>query len=405
MGIPLALWYSRENRVKTPMKPTFSKRIRWDLEENDLARALARKRAAGALVLDLTESNPTRAGFPYPSAEIRKSFDPEALLEYVPDPRGGKAARKAVSDYYRERGADVPPEDIFLTASTSEAYGFLFKLLCDAGDEVLVPRPSYPLFDFLAALDEVEPVSYPLRFDGAWHVDFGTLAALVSERTRAVVAVHPNNPTGSYVSSEDRERLLELGLPLLMDEVFLDFPLSQTAAAETFAGSTRGLVFVLSGLSKLAGLPQMKLGWIVAAGDREKRTEAALRLEHIADSYLSVGAPVQVAAPELLRLAPGIRRVISERTMRNLDALKREAAATPAATLSIPEGGWYAALRLPAVRSSEEWALSLLEQESVYLHPGSFFGFDVEAYLVVSLLTPTVVFDEGIRRVLRVGRL
>ncbi len=187
--------------------------------------------------------------------------------------------------------------------------------------------------------------------------------------------------------------------------MFLDFPLSRTAAAESFASSTRGLVFVLSGLSKLAGLPQMKLGWIVLAGDRENRKEAALRLEHIADSYLSVGAPVQVAAPELLRLAPGIRRVISERTMRNLDALKREVSAAPEVTLAIPEGGWYVPLRLPAVRSSEEWALSLLEQESVYVHPGSFFGFDVEAYVVLSLLTPEDVFDEGIRRILRVGRL
>ena len=383
------------------MKPIFSKRLHWALEENDLARALARKRAQGIPILDLTESNPTRAGLPYPASDIRKSFDDDALLQYVPDPRGGRAAREAVSRYYRERGAETNPDDIFLTASTSEAYGYLFKLLCDAENEVLIPRPSYPLFDFLASLDGVRPVSYPLRFDGSWHVDFGALEAMVSEKTRAVVAVHPNNPTGSYVSLEDRERLLNLGLPLIVDEVFLDFSLSPTPAAESFASSKRGLVFVLSGLSKLAGLPQMKLGWIVLAGDRENRKEAGLRLEHIADSYLSVGAPVQVAAPQLLRRAPGIRKAISERTTRNLDAMKREAAAAPAATLLIPEAGWYAALRLPAVRTSEEWALSLLEQESVYVHPGSFFGFDVEAYLVVSLLTPEDVFIEGIRRILR----
>ncbi len=383
------------------MKPKFSKRIHWDLEENDLARALARKRSEGLPILDLTESNPTRAGLPYPDSDIRRSFDDDALLQYVPDPRGAKAAREAVARYYHERAPEVLLDDIFLTASTSEAYGYIFKLLCDAGDEVLVPRPSYPLFDFLAALDEVKPVSYPLRFDGTWHIDFGALEAMVSERTRAVVAVHPNNPTGSYVSLEDRERLLDLGLPLLVDEVFLDFPLSPTAAVKSFAYSTRGLVFVLSGLSKLAGLPQMKLGWIVLAGERESRTEAALRLEHIADSYLSVGAPVQVAAPELLRLAPGIRRSISERTVRNLDAMRKAVASAPAATLSIPEGGWYAAFRLPAVCSSEEWALSLLEQESVYIHPGSFFDFDVEAYLVASLLTLPDVLDEGVRRILR----
>jgi hypothetical protein len=391
------------------MKPTFSKRIHWGMEENDLAQALARKRRAGTPVLDLTESNPTRAGLPYPAAEIRRSFDDKALLDYAPDPRGGKAARKAVSDYYRERGADIRLDDIFLTASTSEAYGFLFKLLCDAGDEVLVPRPSYPLFDFLAALDEVKPVSYPLRFDGAWHVDFGALEAAITKKSRALVAVHPNNPTGSYVSREDRARLLDLpadrGLPLVVDEVFVDFPLTSNEGAETFAGSTRGLVFVLSGLSKLAGLPQMKLGWIVVAGDPENRKEAAIRLEHIADSYLSVGAPVQVAAPELLRLAPETRRLISERTLRNLDSLRKGVSSAPTVTLPIPEGGWYAALRLPAVRSSEEWVLSLLENESVYVHPGSFFGFDVEAYLVMSLLTPEDAFDEGVHRILRAARL
>jgi len=383
------------------MKPIFSKRIHWGMEENDLAQALARKRRAGTPVLDLTESNPTRAGLPYPAAEIRRSFDDEAVLEYVPDPRGGKAARKAVSDYYRERCADVPLESIFLTASTSEAYGFLFKLLCDAGDEVLVPRPSYPLFDFLAALDEVKPVPYPLRFDGAWHVDFGALESAISKKSRAIVAVHPNNPTGSYVSREDHDRLLELGLPLIVDEVFLDFPLTRNAMAESFAGSTRGPVFILSGLSKLAGLPQMKLAWIVVAGNPETRTDAALRLEHIADSYLSVGTPVQAAAPALLRLAPETRRLISERTLRNLDSLSKGVSSAPMVTLPIPEGGWYSPLRLPAVRSSEEWALSLLEDESVYVHPGSFFGFDVEAYLVVSLLAPEDVFDEGIQRILR----
>jgi aspartate/methionine/tyrosine aminotransferase len=387
------------------MKPTFSKRIRWDLEENDLAQALTRKRRAGSPVLDLTESNPTRARLPYPSGEIRRSFDDEALLDYAPDPRGGKAARKAISDYYRERGSDVLLDDIFLTASTSEAYGFLFKLLCDAGDEVLVPRPSYPLFDFLAALDEVRPVSYPLQFDGAWHVDFHALEAAITEKSRAVVAVHPNNPTGSYVSRKDRERLLELELPLIVDEVFLDFPLSRNAMAESFAGSTRGLVFVLSGLSKLAALPQMKLGWIVVSGDPENRKDAALRLEHIVDSYLSVGTPVQVAAPALLGLAPETRRLISERTLRNLDSLRKGVSSAPTVTLAIPEGGWYSPLRLPAVRSSEEWALSLLEDESVYVHPGGFFGFDVEAYLVVSLLTPEDVFDEGVHRILRAARL
>jgi alanine-synthesizing transaminase len=389
------------NRVKTRRKTMFSKRIQWSLEENDLSRALARKRAAGAAILDLTESNPTRAGVAYPEAGIRKSFDTDALLQYVPDPRGTRSAREVVSNYYRERGVEVHPDAIFLTASTSEAYAFLFKLLCDPGDEILVPRPSYPLFDFLASLDAISPVSYALRFDGTWHLDFGALEAAITAKTRALVAVHPNNPTGSYVARADRERLFELRLPLIVDEVFLDFPLSK-AAVESFAGSTQGLVFVLSGLSKLAGLPQMKLGWIAIAGDSENRTEAALRLEHVADAYLSVGTPVQAAAPALFSLGAETRRAIAERTRRNLDALRSAAIASPAVTLQAPEGGWYAPIRLPAVRSSEEWALSLLENESVYVHPGSFFGFDTEAYIVVSLLTREDVFDEGVHRILRV---
>ncbi len=387
------------NGVKTK-KAMFSKRIRWSLEENDLSRALARKKAAGAAFLDLTESNPTRAGITYPRAAILKSFDDDRLLQYAPDPRGARNAREAVSRYYRERGAEVHPDSIFLTASTSEAYAFLFKLLCDPGDEILVPRPSYPLFDFLASLEAVSTVSYPLRHDDRWHLDSAALEAVMTEKTRAVVAVHPNNPTGSYVAREDRERLLALGFPLIVDEVFLDFPLSKAGALESFAGSTHGLVFALSGLSKLAGLPQMKLGWIVVAGEPESRREAALRLEHIADAYLSVGTPVQVATAALFALSVETRRAISERTLRNLDSLQSLLGSAPAVTLPTPEGGWYAPLRLPAVRSSEEWALSLLEIESVYVHPGSFFGFDVEGYIVLSLLTPEDVFDEGVRRIL-----
>jgi aspartate/methionine/tyrosine aminotransferase len=377
--------------------PSFSSRIRWSLETNELAELRSRKRERGEPVLDLTESNPTMAGISYPAYGILRSFADDAVLRYMPDPRGSLSAREAIAGYYRGRGAEIRPEDLFLTASTSEAYSFLFKLLCDGGDEVLVPRPSYPLFDFLAALDEVRPLPYLLRFDGAWHLDFPTLESSLTERTRALVAVHPNNPTGSYLSLEEGERLLDLELPLIADEVFLDFPLSGQEPS-TFARSTRGLVFVLSGLSKLAGLPQMKLGWIAIAGDRELRKEAATRLEHIADTYLSVGAPVQAAAPRLFELAPSIRREISERIRRNLAALREAAASAPEVTLHEPQGGWYATLRLPAVRKSEEWALSLLDQESVYVHPGAFFGFELEACIIVSLLTSTDPFEEGIRR-------
>jgi aspartate/methionine/tyrosine aminotransferase len=265
-------------------------------------------------------------------------------------------------------------------------------------------RPSYPLFEFLPSLEGVVPVSYPLRFDGTWHIDFGALQAAVTPRTRAVVVVHPNNPTGSYVAPEDRERLLALGLPVIVDEVFLDFPLTRKAAP-SFAGSSGGMVFVLSGLSKIAGLPQMKLGWIGIAGDPQSREEAGLRLEHIADAYLSVGAPVQVAAPALFELGARTRRSISERTLRNLDSLRTALGSAPAVTLLTPEGGWYAPLRVPGVRSSEEWALLLLEKESVYVHPGSFFGFETEAFLVLSLLSPDERFDDGLHRIVRATRV
>jgi alanine-synthesizing transaminase len=395
---------SASNGVKTPMESMFSKRIHWSLEENDLSRALARKKASGAAILDLTESNPTRAGITYPRAAILESFDDDRLLEYTPDPRGVTSTREAVSHYYGERGAEVHPESIFLTASTSEAYGFLFKLLCDPGDEILVPRPSYPLFDFLASLDGVAPLPYRLQFDGTWHIDFDSLEAAITPKTRAVVAVHPNNPTGSYVTREDRERLFGLRVPLIVDEVFLDYPLSKVPA-ESFADAAQGMVFVLSGLSKLAGLPQMKLGWIAIAGGSQNRTDAAILLEHIADAYLSVGTPVQVAASALIARGAETRRAILERIGRNLESLRSAVTSSPSSTLLLPEGGWYAPLRLPAVRASEDWALALLEDESVYVHPGSFFGFDTEGYLVVSLLTPHDDFGEGIQRIVRMARL
>lgn len=384
----------------------FSGRIHWELEDNDLARELARKQAAGESVCDLTCSNPTHAGLRYPVHEIVTSLASEAALVYEPDPRGRRSARDAIAGYYRERRAPISAESVFLTASTSEAYSFLFKLLAEPGDEILVPRPSYPLFDYLAALDAVKSRTYPLRYDGSWHVDFGGLESALGERSRAIVVVHPNNPTGSYVSEIDRERLLTLaserGLALIVDEVFLDFPLEDEAIPPTFAGAgeERGLVFVLSGLSKLAGLPQMKLSWIVVSGERDRVAEASLRLEHVCDTYLSVATPVQVAARRLLELGVSIRHLILERARKNLDSLALWIRDLPAVTLLSPEGGWYAPLRLPAIRCSEEWALRLLERDSIYVHPGNFFGFEVEGVIVASLLTPTEPFARGVGGIL-----
>lgn len=387
----------------------FSGRIHWELRESDLARELERRRRNGATVLDLTESNPTKAGLSYAGdagAEILKSLASEESLLYQPCPRGLLTAREAISRYYERHAVTVAPGELILTSSTSEAYSYLFKLLCDPGDEVLVPVPSYPLLDFLGALDAVKLAPYPLRFDGAWHVDFGALEKTLSDRTRALVAVHPNNPTGSFVSAEDRERLLALSaerrMCLIVDEVFLDFPLSTDRTQASFAGERRGLVFVLSGLSKLAALPQMKLAWIAISGESELAREASHRLEHVADTYLSVGTPVSTAAPRFLELAAEMTERISARTRENLEALIALATRVPSVTVVPPEGGWYAVVRLPAVETAESWALSFLESASVYVHPGDLFGFGSEASIVVSLLTPKETFRSGVLGILRV---
>jgi aspartate/methionine/tyrosine aminotransferase len=394
--------------MKRAEKP-FSGRIHWELVESDLARALLARRRSGARLLDLTESNPTRAGLYYTgdaAAEILKSLASEQSLFYQPSPRGLPAAREAISRYYRRRAAAVGPDELVLTSSTSEAYSYLFKLLCDPGDEVLVPVPSYPLLDFLGALDAVQLTPYPLRFDGAWHIDFGALEKGISDRTRAVVAVHPNNPTGSFVSAFDRERLLALSaerrMALIVDEVFLDFPLSPGGARASFAGAARGLAFVLSGLSKLAALPQMKLAWIAVSGESELAREASLRLEHVADTYLSVGTPISAAAPRFLEMAASMTERISTRTRENLEALITLSARVPSVTIVPPEGGWYALVRLPALETAESWALSFLESASVHVHPGDLFGFGSEAWIVVSLLTPEETFRDGVAAILRV---
>lgn len=366
------------------------------LEENELWRALSAKRATGVEILDLTESNPTLLKTASDENAILDALANADALTYEPSPRGLLVAREAVSRYYRARQRDVSPDDIFLTASTSEAYGFLFKLLCDPGDRVLVPRPSYPIFDTLARLEAVEPIPYA--------VEHGPQDSL-PPRCRAILAVHPNNPTGAYVTEAARERLVALAddhdLALIVDEVFLDYPFAGHAPP-SFAGGERGLVFTLSGLSKVAALPQMKLGWIAIGGARPRMDAAIVRLEHIADAFLSVGTPVQLAAPRLLDLAPGMRRPIRARLERNLAALERAAGSVPEVSCPVPDAGWYGSLRLPAIESSESWALDCLELASVYLHPGELFGFERDARVVVSLLPPPERFDEAIDRILAV---
>jgi alanine-synthesizing transaminase len=376
----------------------FSSRLKFDLGPNPLFVLLAEKRRAGAKVLDLTGSNPTVAGFNYPDHEILSAFADSAALRYDPAPRGLPAAREAVSRYYAERGRDIPASRILLTASTSEAYAYLFKLLTNPGDEVLVPRPSYPLFEFLAAMESVAVNQYALRYDGAWHVDFDSLERAASERTRAVIVVNPNNPTGSFLKPEEARRLDEFaarrGISILVDEVFADYGFG---AYGGFVPPGEAPRFWMSGLSKIAGLPQMKLGWIVADGPRQG--ESLERLEWIADTYLSVSTPVQLALPRLLELSGGIRAQIRERTAANLTTLRVAADQTPASVLNV-EGGWCATLQIPRTRSEEEWALSLLRDREVLTQPGFFYDFESEAFLVLSLLTDPEVFREGAGRVL-----
>jgi aspartate/methionine/tyrosine aminotransferase len=363
----------------------FSRRLQVSGGTNRIAAALA---ARTEPYLDLSVSNPTTAGFDYDAGSITRALADPRVLVYQPEAFGLPGAREAVA-----RHANVDPARVVLTASTSEAYAFLFKLLCDPGDEVLVPRPSYPLFDFLAQLESVRLVEYRLFYDHGWHIDWHDLRQRVTRRSRAVIVVNPNNPTGSYLKITDLEEFAALALPLISDEVFSAYELTADPdRVSTVAGEDRILTFALNGLSKLAALPQLKLGWIIVNGPRGGVRESLLRLELIADTYLSAGTPVQVAAPVLLETASSVRSQIRERTRRNLERLQ---ALKP---LHV-EGGWYGVVQVPRTQPEEDWVLTLLERDSVLVQPGFFFDFESEAYLVLSLLTPEHAFLEGVERI------
>jgi alanine-synthesizing transaminase len=379
----------------------FSSRSSVDLAQNRLTIALTHARDHGRAILDLTVSNPTTADVPYDTGAILAALAPTAALTYEPAPFGLAHARQAVADDLAAHGTHVDAARVVLTASTSEAYAFLFKLLCDPGDEVLVPRPSYPLFEHLARLESVRPVPYPLRYDGAWHVDLPALAAARSPRARAIVTVSPNNPTGSYVTAAEFAALSSHGLPIVSDEVFARYSLHpQRQRANVLATPGAPLVFSLGGLSKLAALPQMKLAWMAVGGEDDRVDAALARLEVITDAFLSVGAPVQHALPAILASRSIAESAITARARASL-AWTQRAIARSAASLLDVEGGWYATLRLPGTRDEEEWALAFLEQDGVHVHPGHFFDFEDGAYAVVSLLTPEPIFQEGLRRILR----
>jgi len=376
--------------------------------ESGFAAAIREARAAGRELIDLTVSNPTVCGFTYDADAILKPLSDVRALTYDPDPRGMRSAREAVAGYYGDHGAGagagIDPDAVVLTTSTSEGYGYLFRLLCDAGDEVLVAQPSYPLFDFLADLEDVKLRSYPIFYDHGWWIDFAELEKRIGPRTKAIVVVHPNNPTGHATGRLERERLEEIcarhGLALIVDEVFLDYPLNAGGRLESFAAGLHSvLTFCLSGMSKIAGLPQMKVGWIVGLGPEMVRREAMGRLEVIADTFLSMNAPVQMALPSWLAGRWGTQRQILERVRGNL-------AATQASGVEVlrVEAGWSAILRLPQI-GKEDVAEMLLREVGVVVHPGSFYGIAESGRVVVSLLGPGGEFTEGLERIVQGGKL
>ncbi len=382
----------------------FSERTAWEPGLNAWAAMAAAVRGGGGELLDLTQANPTTCGLAPAGAEVLGPLAAEGALRYTPDALGMAAARGAVAAYYRDHGAEVCPERICLTASTSEAYGFLFRLLCDPGDEVLIARPSYPLFDLLARVEDVQLREYPLfcepgcRGEEVWSLDCEALRAAVTARTRAVVVVHPNNPTGNYVSAADRTALeaicAEYGLALIVDEVFLDYALG-AEAPPTFATGTRCLCFVLSGLSKVCALPQMKVAWMVACGPDAHVREAMRRLEIVADTFLSVNAPGQVALPSWLQGRAAVQGRILERLRGNLAVLDEQLRGTQADRLGL-QAGWTAVLRVPRVVDGKEFALAAMER-GVLVQPGSFYGLP-EGRCVVSLLTEPEVWRRGLAR-------
>lgn len=358
---------------------------------------------------DLTAANPTRAGFDYPD-DLLSGLSSAPSLTYDPHPRGLHSARQAVADDYARRGLSVSADFVTLTASTSEAYAWLFKLLCDPGDNVLIPRPGYPLFEHLALLEGVDARAYRLEYHGTWRIDLEHLARSIDEGTRAIVVVSPNNPTGSFLHQHDLAALDELcaarNLMLIGDEVFADYALDGSCDAVSVLQTARTVSCSLGGLSKSVGLPQVKLGWMAMAGPSSQRDPLWAALEVIADTFLSVSTPVQVAAPDLLSRGADVRRQIQERTRRNLAALRQAAAGLPAATVLKVEGGWSATVRVPRYQSEESLVLELLTADHVLVHPGFFFDFEHEAFIVISLLTEPAIFDDAIARLLarvRVG--
>ncbi|MGH9344171.1 MAG: pyridoxal phosphate-dependent aminotransferase [Terriglobia bacterium] len=383
----------------------FSERTNWPFEINELTRLLQARRRQNLQVTDLTESNPTRCDFDY-GEHLLKAFLNPGALQYAPDPRGLMTAREAVVEYYAERGAAISPGQIFLTSSTSEAYSYIFRLLGNTGDEVLVPRPGYPLVDFLTRLNDLEVSGYPLVYGRGWRIDLAAFERAITSRARAMLLVHPNNPTGSYIHLDEVDFLTRCcerhGMGLISDEVFADYAHTRADAprAPTFAAEKRVLTFTLSGISKISALPQMKCAWLVVNGPDDLLGSALERLEIIADTYLSLSTAVACALPEFLKMRHALQPQIHERLRLNLARLDAEVDTARCATRLAAEAGWYAILQLPAIWSDEEWCLRLLREDGVLVHPGHFYDFPAEGHIVVSLLTPPEIFSEGVAKLL-----
>jgi aspartate/methionine/tyrosine aminotransferase len=387
----------------------FSRRTGWDQTTNRYTEAVTHHRKSGRELLDLSASNPTTIGLSFSEAALLSALASPQSLSYEPLARGLPVARGAVAAYYAQKGIAISPDSFILTTSTSEAYSFVFRLLCDAGDAVLVPAPSYPLFDFLADLNDVQLIPYELVYDHGWQIDFASLeagirrSAAAGGRCRALLVVQPNNPTGSYVKAHEALELARIcvanGLAIIADEVFLDYTFSG-APPYSFASSCDALTFTLSGLSKISALPQMKVAWIVTGGPEALKSEALARLEVIADTYLSMNAPSQWAVPRMLEERLSIQPQLLERILSNLRILDSHLAVHRSCERLAIEGGWYAVLRVPALGSDESLAVMLLEQTGVLVQPGHFYNFAGDGYLVVSLITPRREFEEGIRRAL-----
>jgi len=404
----------------------FAQRTDWRLTPNRLSNAIDERRQQGRDLLDLTESNPTHCGFTYDTQEILRAVSDPRSLTYQPDARGLLAARQAVTDYYGEKNIIIDPRQIFLTTSTSEAYSYVFRLLADPGDNILAPSPSYPLFDFLSQLNDLKLIPYPLIYCDDWQIDLHALESRITARTRAILVVHPNNPTGSLVRQTELDSLIrcskEHSLALIADEVFADYPLSPDAAGRldtndplqspgaphidddqrvaSHAAVSDGLTFTLSGLSKISALPQMKLAWIVVNGPGELLRSALARLEMIADTYLSVAAPLAYALPKLLEGRRALQSQILQRIRQNLQWLDQWLPADSLIRRLKTSGGWYVILKLPATRTDEDWALELLRQEDVLVHPGHFYDFPSDGHLVVSLLPRPENFKLGMGKII-----